>query len=109
MAGPIEDGFSSFRRFTPPEHIFARGAFLGGEVCGFNQKSKSENSGNTVFVLANIIISHQPLLEDLSNRITPSSMLEKGSTKARFPRFVVVEGVFHFLLKAYDVSLAQMR
>ena len=29
LAGPNEDGFSSFRRFTPTDHISARGAFFG--------------------------------------------------------------------------------
>ena len=45
--------------------------FLGGEVCGIHKKGIRGKNGNTVFVLANSIISHHALVEVYSNRITP--------------------------------------
>ena len=80
---------------------------MGGEVCGFNKKSKSGKSGNTVFVLANSIISHQTLVEDLHQQNHTFKYFGKGTTWAPFPRLVVLESIFRFCLKACYVSLAR--
>jgi len=84
LAGPIEDGSPSFRRW---KSIFVRPdckGFSTRKVCGFQKKSKVSKSGNSCFVFASSIIYNQALVEDLFNRITPWNLLPKGNTWAPF-------------------------